>query len=344
MSGEMEVVGAASIGGVTSKQKADLTGKPCLNCGCLVEERYCTECGQLAASFHRPIWSLVGETITDTLALDGRLARTMPKLFFRPGALTKAYISGQRARYVPPFRLFLLASLVFYFVLFAIIGNASWMEDWNIGASENSPAAIVIERAPQPLNPEAEGEAPDTQAPDTEPWEALDDGKLIGPDGKIDRDYVRNSLSDEEGAAIDDDMIDRAADAFDNPRLFLLGLEKWVPRLSFLLVPSTILSLTILHFWRRKIYVYDHAIHALHLHTWMYLAGALAMGAGLYIGGWTGLIFLVAMIAYVWRSLAVVGETGMWMSLWRLLNMLIAWFFVALTLAVSSVVLGAIAL
>lgn len=322
MSGELEVAGSASIGGVATKQKADLKGKPCLNCAAIVEERYCTQCGQLAASFHRPIWSLISETITDTLALDGRLARTMPKLFFRPGALTKAYISGQRARYVPPFRLFLLASLIFYFVLFAIIGNASWVDDLNIRAGQGSGASISI--------------SPNDETPE-------DINGVLLPDGSVNRELIKQAVRDGEAGDLDEETVDIAADAFENPRLLLMGVEKWVPRLSFLLVPSTVLSLTILHFWRRKIYVYDHAIHALHLHTWIYLAGAVAMGAGLYIGGWTGWVFLAVLIFYVWRSLAVVGQTGILMSGWRLLNLLITWVFMAGALAVSSVILGAIA-
>ena len=129
MSMELETLGAASAGGLTTRQSADLAGEPCQNCGTITGERYCPNCGQLAASFHRPIWSLVGETISDTLTLDGRLARTLPVLAFRPGRLTKNYISGKRARYVPPFRLFLLASLLFYLMLFSLLGDGSWMKD-----------------------------------------------------------------------------------------------------------------------------------------------------------------------------------------------------------------------
>jgi len=121
MSVDLETAGAASIGGLSTRQSADLAGQPCRNCGELVEQRYCTNCGQLAASFHRPILSLIGETISDIFTVDGRLARTLPVLLFRPGRLTKNYTEGKRARYVPPFRLFLLASLVFYLVLFALV-------------------------------------------------------------------------------------------------------------------------------------------------------------------------------------------------------------------------------
>jgi len=67
MSIELEVGGAASVGSLTTKQTADLSGQACKNCGKPVEGRYCEHCGQLAASFHRPIWALISETVSDSL-------------------------------------------------------------------------------------------------------------------------------------------------------------------------------------------------------------------------------------------------------------------------------------
>ena len=111
MSNELETVGLASIGGLSPGGKADLSGEPCRNCGEMVNQRHCPRCGQLAASFHRPFIALVWDSISDSFALDSRLSRTLPLLFFRPGLVTRRYVEGRRARYVPPFRLFLLSSL-----------------------------------------------------------------------------------------------------------------------------------------------------------------------------------------------------------------------------------------
>jgi len=44
---------------------------------------------------------------------DGRLARTVPLLFLRPGVLARDYMEGRIARHVPPFRTFLVALLLF---------------------------------------------------------------------------------------------------------------------------------------------------------------------------------------------------------------------------------------
>lgn len=52
-----------------------------------------------------------------------------------------------------------------------------------------------------------------------------------------------------------------------------------------LLVPLTIIALALLHVWRRKIYVYDHAIHTLRLHSCLNLMGTGVMTLGPIVGG-----------------------------------------------------------
>ena len=51
--------------------------------------------------------------------LDGRAFRTVFSLFTRPGFLSQEYLSGRRARYTPPLRLFLVISISFFLILSA---------------------------------------------------------------------------------------------------------------------------------------------------------------------------------------------------------------------------------
>ncbi len=97
-------------------QSASGQSETCANCSAPLDGAYCTRCGQRDDDLRRPIWSLIGELVEGLFALDGRVARTLPGLMLRPGHVTRAYIDGARARYVQPFRLFLFASLIFFFV------------------------------------------------------------------------------------------------------------------------------------------------------------------------------------------------------------------------------------
>ena len=89
----------------------------CANCSTPLQGPVCHQCGQLADEYHRPVRGLVGELIEGLLALDGRVARTLPNLLARPGRITRDYLKGRRARYMPPFRLYIVASLIFFLLV-----------------------------------------------------------------------------------------------------------------------------------------------------------------------------------------------------------------------------------
>ena len=312
MSIELEIAGAASAGGLTTKQSADLSGEPCRNCGTEVDQKYCQKCGQLAASFHRPIWSLIGETVSDTFTVDGRLARTLPVLLFRPGRLTRNYTEGKRARYVPPFRLFLLASLLFYFMLFALVTPGQWLN------SIDDDTRAEIEQSL------AEG----AEVPE------LDETARA----QLEQANITVHAPDE----IRVDVEERISAVLNRPDQFAAELEKWLPRLSILLVPMTVIALCLLHVWRRSLFVYDHAIHALHLHSWIYITGAFMMFAGPYLPGIVFWIYLISFFAYVWRSLMVAGASGVMMSGLRLFLLFLFWTNVTGAIVLATIIVSGI--
>jgi hypothetical protein len=90
----------------------------CLNCGATLRGQYCGTCGQRARSRLISLWELVRDAFGDLFELDSRLWRTVTPLLIRPGLLTADYLAGRRARYMPPFRMYLVLSLVFFVVAF----------------------------------------------------------------------------------------------------------------------------------------------------------------------------------------------------------------------------------
>ena len=90
----------------------------CLNCGEILAGQYCGRCGQRATSRLISVIELLRDAFGDLLELDSRLWRTLVPLLIRPGLLTKDYLEGRRARYMPPFRMYLVLSLVFFVVAF----------------------------------------------------------------------------------------------------------------------------------------------------------------------------------------------------------------------------------
>ncbi len=86
----------------------------CANCGAALDGPFCGQCGQSSTEIRRPILVLATDTIGDIFVWDGRFLSTLRALFSRPGSLARAYADGQRARWTPPIRLYLLVSLAFF--------------------------------------------------------------------------------------------------------------------------------------------------------------------------------------------------------------------------------------
>jgi hypothetical protein len=90
----------------------------CLNCHARLRGQYCGHCGQRSRNRLISIWQLLQEAFGDLLELDSRLWRTLVPLLTKPGRLTRDYLEGRRARYMPPFRTYLVLSVIFFVVAF----------------------------------------------------------------------------------------------------------------------------------------------------------------------------------------------------------------------------------
>jgi hypothetical protein len=104
---------------------SDTSGAPsqCANCGAPLADRYCGRCGQdshVSLSFGH----FLHEFVEGMFHVDSTFWRTLRVLVTRPGLLTEQYLGGKRRSYSPPFRTYLVISIV-YFVLASIFGAPS---------------------------------------------------------------------------------------------------------------------------------------------------------------------------------------------------------------------------
>ena len=358
MSHDLEVAGAASLGGLTSGEHHEVQppGEPCRNCGTVVTERYCTRCGQLASNFHRPFFSLVTSSLADTFALDSRLWRSVPLLLFRPGRMTRNYLDGKRARYVPPFRMFLLASVLFFLTVFGLGDRLGWYADWqlNPGTSlerseetrDKAIAELKLQLEDESLSPESRERLESTLAT----LEGDLELPFVTEDGTVDRDALHEAIgkATEEGATPEETQAfqaagDRIATVFENQDRFAARFREWAPRFSLMFMPLLALMLTVIYAWHRKVYVYDHVIAALHFQTFVYSLSILLLLAGalLHIGpGWLFAAGATWGIWYLYRQLRVTYGTGIFMAALRTSILLILGITVLLLLALGLVILS----
>ncbi|MFO7977778.1 MAG: DUF3667 domain-containing protein [Bacteroidales bacterium] len=97
--------------------KQNLENLSCKNCQTPFQGHYCPQCGQSAKDYERPLHFLIIDFAGNAFAFDTRVWRTLITLLIRPGKLETEYSEGKRARYMPPFRLYIFMSFLFFLLL-----------------------------------------------------------------------------------------------------------------------------------------------------------------------------------------------------------------------------------
>ena len=87
----------------------------CLNCGADVTGNFCAACGQENTNYRVSLRRLLGDLADEVFQLESRLWRTLWTLFRYPGRLTREYNAGRRVLYTSPLRIYLLASVAYFF-------------------------------------------------------------------------------------------------------------------------------------------------------------------------------------------------------------------------------------
>jgi hypothetical protein len=325
VSGELEAAAADSLGhlagGKRRRKHPPKPGTPCANCGAELQGHYCHVCGQSADARHRSILHLIWEALEATFELDGRLWRTLPALFFRPGKLARDYLEGRLARHVPPFRTFLVALVLFIFAAEHLT------HEMTLANAREKAAHAALLTTPQGRAAEAtrlRTEAATALADDLK--EAADDraDSLRDPDEKPARvaaTYARETghaqtryaaaLARADAAARGEPekpLIDvntsgsKRVDswwkagikkAVDNPDYYWSVLFTWGHRAAVLLLPIVGLSLALVYRNRKQVFIYDHLLVAMNLLSFSFLTNA----AGLmlpfsWMGWWFALVAL----------------------------------------------------
>ena len=102
----------------------------CENCGTPLHGDFCHACGQSTHSPVRHVAHAVEEVFESFWHLDGRIFRTVRDLFV-PGRIANRYLGGHRVRYVAPMRLFVILTLLTFFVAKFVVQDA--MQDLDAG-------------------------------------------------------------------------------------------------------------------------------------------------------------------------------------------------------------------
>ncbi len=93
--------------------------KDCLNCGTIVQGKYCHNCGQENIVPHETFWHMVKHFLYDITHFDSKFFDSMKYLLLRPGFLPQEYIKGRRASYLNPVKKYVFTSAIFFLLFFS---------------------------------------------------------------------------------------------------------------------------------------------------------------------------------------------------------------------------------
>src|SRR5438067_2469152 len=123
----------------------------CENCGAQLSGHYCSQCGQPAIDYRRSFGHVLVDVLNEFLNWDSKFFATIGLLLARPWKLTNEFLAGHRVRYVHPLRLYLLASILFFFAATYGIKSVHFQP---LELSPNTRAQIFAELERQNVAPE----------------------------------------------------------------------------------------------------------------------------------------------------------------------------------------------
>ena len=148
--GGTEVTVPKQTSGITLSGGDDLGDQICANCNTVIEAKFCRTCGQKNSDLRRPIWFLLSDLTEDIISKDSKLWRTLWQIMIYPGSMTRDFMEGKRMRFLPPIRLYLMSSVVFFITLWvsdiAIVKFEFFPVDYEaVEQKEAAEAAILDE-------------------------------------------------------------------------------------------------------------------------------------------------------------------------------------------------------
>jgi len=265
----------------------------CLNCQARLQGQYCARCGQRARGRLISIWELVRDAVGDLFELDSRLWQTIIPLMLRPGQLTHDYLVGRRARFMPPFRTYLVLSIVFFLVAFfdpqQQFGILFEPESEPQGAEARRRTAEEIRRGVlEDLEAEGidvsrsagapgEGALPEPPPlPDADPERDNGVNVQVTPSGELDvncnLDNFESGTPEWFSRRVTEERLREICNSIvaDGGRSFFNQLLDNIPAALFILLPLMALALKMLYPLSKRYYV-EHLLFVLHFHAFFFL-------------------------------------------------------------------------
>jgi hypothetical protein len=240
----------------------------CENCGALLTGHFCGQCGQAAVDYRRSFRHVIADILDSFLNWDSKFLASIGLLLTRPWKLTNEFLAGRRVRYINPLRLYLLASVLFFFV-------ANYGE--RRAEKKESFQPIRFDSTEETMPGEAHEPRRGATPPIDRPGDAEDDEEN-GPHMMFGSDRNRTPTIFE--AWLQQRVEEKIGKNGSKGKFFLHSLMENLPYMMLGCIPLFAFVLKLLYFFRRIFYI-DHLIYALHIHSFAYLSSLVITGVAI---------------------------------------------------------------
>jgi hypothetical protein len=284
-------------------------GTPCANCQTPLVGPFCSNCGQRHEPHVHSMREFASETFESITHADSRLWRTLWYLISRPGFLTVEFLEGRRARYLPPFRLYLVMSVVLFLAAASMSHNAVF-----VGISVGDDGSVEGTNVESAV---ADNETPAQRA------ERLCAGSHFGIGPKSWEPRFREACYKVVA---------------DRGRSFIESFYHNLPRALFLLLPFLALVMKLLY-WRR--YYVEHLLFFIHNHAFTFVLFTLFTLA-MAITSWAWLIVLYVLLVlfyppiYSYRAMRRVYAQGKGITRAKFLILALVYLVFVIAIAVAT--------
>ena len=329
-------------GSSTPLEKGHFAEGQCLNCGTELIGAHCHSCGQ-KAHLHRTIGAFMHDLLHGALHFEGKTWRTLPKLLFKPGQLTRRYIEGERARFVSPMALFLFV----IFLMFAVFQLTGISASTDMAAFDSQETQRALEARTEIS--EALQQADLTEEERTQYQARINEVERALEDIEAGRNYRYTRL---DGGSTSREINLTGIEVIDqgivakwrkNPEMMVYKMQTNFYKFSWLLIPLSVPFVWLLFFWRRRFRAYDHAIfvtYSLSFVTLLFIALSMLAKAGVN----ADTLALAAMLivpVHMYKQLRYAYALKRFSAFWRLMVLsvfiwIIITLFVWLLLALGA--------
>lgn len=287
----------------------------CDNCGYSFREgeNYCPSCGQENHHPNQPIKHLILEFFESLFHFDTKVFLSLKYLFLKPGQMTREFLDNKRARFVPPMRLYIFISFIF----FLLVGKTVQNEDKAI-IQINQPTKDGRIHISAPGDQQHEEEDPDLTSKqdsivrdsslkeeETMPKESAEDDLDTLDFWTLNYPYRNSELQQFKGRELDHLLLDSLLlsngqeISFFNRQVLKnfirgklgdrsfdqnvrKGFIKYISILMFVLMPVFAFILYLLHIRSGRNY-YEYLIYSVHIHTALFTFLSCVMLLGLFM-------------------------------------------------------------